>query len=124
MVLDKTLPTKRWFLSKLAIFLTCLIGVVLFARVLSYLLVEYIPLSTYDSMVTSVLKTFLNESQYKAVVQNVKASGSSKKMQIQRETPLKSAVGVLEVNKEPVTADAEEKECAVCKYVMPTVVRY
>ena len=113
-------PSRNWILSKLTLLLTVIVAVVIFARILSYILVETISLQTFDNIAVSVLKTFLNESQFNTVVDNVKASSRSKTRDVRASEamPVKSSLS------ESVQPSSDgESECAVCKYVMPPLVR-
>ncbi len=108
----------NWILSKLTIALIVAVAIVIFARVVSYLLVENISMSTFDNIAMSVLKTFLNESQYQTVVNNAKIAGSSKPREIVA-SPSKRVKDLIPEATEP----SGEQECAVCKYVIPPLVR-
>ncbi len=111
----------NWILSKLTIALMVAVSIVIFARVVSYLLVESISMSTFDNIAISLLKTFLNESQYQTVVNNAKIAGSSQNIE--------RAPSSRKFKKDltPVVSSVEpsdgEQECAVCKYVLPPLVR-
>jgi hypothetical protein len=109
----------NWILSKLTIALIFAVAIVIFARVISYLLVENISMSTFDNIAITVLKTFLNESQYQTVVNNAKIAGSSKNRQIAA-SPSKFVKDLMPESTEPSNG---EQECAVCKYVIPPLVR-
>jgi hypothetical protein len=109
----------NWILSKLTTALMVAVAIVIFARVVSYLLVENISMSTFDNIAISLLKTFLNESQYQTVVNNAKIAGASKHSEIVA-SPSKSVKDLLPESTEPSNG---EQECAVCKYVIPPLVR-
>ncbi len=109
----------NWILSKLTIALMVAVAIVIFARVVSYLLVENISMSTFDNIAISILKTFLNETQYQTVVNNAKIAGSSKA----REMVASPSKRVNDLMPEHTEASNGEQECAVCKYVIPPLVR-
>ena len=113
-----------WIFSKLALVLTVAVAVVIFSRFLSYVLVETISIRTFDNIAVSLLKTFLNETQFKTVVHNMKVAGStsSKLKEIKEGTALDQRIRASAIETKSPVRD-EESECAVCKYVMPPLVR-
>ena len=112
---------RNWMWSKISLVLIIVLCVVAFSRIVSYIIVESVSMDTFDKVALSMLRSFLNDTQYENVVHNMQVSSHGEaKNQVRSndiEEPTRNFKNDIQGEESTAT------ECAVCKHVLPPLFR-